>query len=330
MLMNPQNPYQYPYQNPAFGMGQQPAFGANYAAPQQQQAPVLNNFLSPEDMAEMRKNPETFQTKMTKNEYRVAICNHHDPTKNMITLEQLPDGNQHCSICSAEFYLFDINTPDEDINTVCNNMYNLLQSIKTYMLNTPDDLKDIYMMIGFIKKIPLLWKAAKKSFESVSNGAVMGAQPNQDQNSFQILSNIFGGGMMPGSYNGYYQQPPVPPMAQYQMPQQQYPQYAQPQQGYYQQPQAPQQQMSGYPQPQVYQQPQQPVQPSSNPIGYVEPQQAATQTVQQPQAPQNVANVQMQMPGPSVGAPTQTAPLPEPPKNPNIQEPKANVTKQFK
>ena len=103
MLMNPQNPYQYPYQNPAFGMGQQPAFGANYAAPQQQQAPVLNNFLSPEDMAEMRKNPETFQTKMTKNEYRVAICNHHDPTKNMITLEQLPDGNQHCSICSAEF-----------------------------------------------------------------------------------------------------------------------------------------------------------------------------------------------------------------------------------
>lgn len=185
----------------------------------QQPAPVLNNFLTPEQIAQLQHNP-TFQAKLSTDEFYRSICTHKN--NNTITLEKLPNGKHRCSTCCEEFNLFDLNTSDEAVEQICNNMYDLLQSAKTYFLNAPEDLRNLYMVIGFIKKVPQLWRTAKKIFEQASNATAFGLQQNYDQNSFQILGNLFGGGMMNGmmGQNGYYYNQPtqVPPMAQYQQP----------------------------------------------------------------------------------------------------------------
>lgn len=184
-----------------------------------QPAPVLNNFLTPEQIAQLQHNP-TFQAKLSQDEFYRSICTHKN--NNSITLEKLPNGKHRCSTCCEEFNLFDLNTSDEAVEQICNNMYDLLQSAKTYFLNAPEDLRNLYMVIGFIRKVPQLWRTAKKIFEQASNATAFGLQQNYDQNSFQILSNLFGGGMMNGAMgqnNYYYNQPTqVPPMAQYQQP----------------------------------------------------------------------------------------------------------------
>lgn len=282
------NPYQQPYQN----YYPQPGYMPGYQYPQQApNQPLYNIYLTPEQINELSTNPESFNCKLTRTEYLESICQHKTPTH--ITLEKLPNGNHRCSICQQEFYLFEPNTADETIVDICENMANLLQSIKLYLLNSPADMKDVYLMLGFVKKIPLLWKSAVKSFEQASNVGGFG-MPDQNTNSFALMGNIFGNGIIPG-YEGYYQQPMTPPMAMYSQPgfapqptpglpnspvtpspyqNQQYGFNANnmmvqgqgvPANGY-QVPNAPP--PPGYPN------------PASNPIGYVEPNQVATQTIQ--------------------------------------------------
>lgn len=323
-------PYQYqptmPYQYPQ--MGGMPYMGMG-AAPQQQSA-VLNNFLSPEQMSEIQQFPQQFPTKLTKDEFLRSICTHKKDGR--ITLEQLQDGQHHCTICSKDFVLFQLDTPDETVYGVCKNMHDLLQSIKTYLLNAPEALKDIYMMLGFIEKLPLLWKSAVKTFEQASNATAFGLQQQNGQNSFQMLGAMMGGGMV-GGMGGYYAQPTVPPMAMYQQPV-----YGA------QAPMPPQAPIAGAtpaPQPPVYgttpgygysqsyvQQPTAPVPPamysaptpppgypSSNPVGYVE----------QPGVAQTQVSISPMAPGQAIPLP------PEPPVNPNLQTPneKADVNKAF-
>lgn len=322
------SPYQYQpgMQYGAPAMGAVP--GMAYAGAPQQQQTVLNNFLTPEQMSEIQQFPQQFPTKLTKDEFLRSICTHKQNGR--ITLEQMNDGQHHCTICSKDFFLFQLDTPEETIYGICKNMHDLLQSIKTYLLNAPDALKDIYMMLGFIEKLPLLWKSAVKTFEQASNATAFGLQQNANQNPFQMLGQMMNGGMM-GGMGGYYAQPAaVPPMAMYQQP------------GYGQPPMAPPQAPiagAAPAQPPVYgatprygygqafvQPPQAPVPPaaysaptpppgypSANPVGYVEN--------------QGVAQTQVNI---SPLAPGQQVPLPEPP-NPNLQTPneKADVNKSF-
>lgn len=302
------NPYGYQQQNPAY---------AGYAYAASQPAPVLNNFLTPEQIAEIQQNPQLFPTKLTRDEFLRSICTHKQ--NNMIKLEKIGDGNHHCLLCGKDFYLFDTNTPDETVAAICKNMYDLIQSIKTYLLNAPEALKDIYMVLGFIEKFPVLWKTAVKGFEQASNATAFGLQSNPQMDAFQMLGNVFGGQMMGGFYGqqpmGYpqqawqagYQQPVAPPPAP-QAPVA--PQPAAPQPPVYtnggyvipNNPVMPQQPVAGYP---IQTPMQQPYPMMGNPIGQVEP----------------------QVPGPVVAPPT--APVAEA-VNPNLQTPeKVDVNKAF-
>ena len=329
----------------------------NQQAPNQNQ-PVLNNFLTPEQMAQIQQNP-SFPARLSQTEYYRAICTHKNG--NAITIEKLQSGKHRCSICGEEFVLFDLNTDDNTINSICTNMYDLLQSTKTYFLNAPDDLKNFYMVLGFIQKIPQLWNTAKKTFEQASNATAFGLQQNYDQNGFQILGNIFGGNMMPGMFGtspGYYGQPTMQPQMNQQYQQQQY--YQQPiynngypqQQQMMQQPQGQymppppgqmQQPMMQQPQGQyVYQQPQQQQQMNAYnnmpppPPGYVQtPQQ---QMAQQPMSgnpigyvdpsQQQQATVSMQVPLNNTNASVipQKTQIVEQPTNPNMKAPDPNKT----
>ena len=334
------NPYQYqpgmaPYGTMAPGMPY--ATGAS-----QQQSAVLNNFLSPEQMSEIQQYPQQFPTKLTKDEFLRSICTHK--ANGRITLEHTQDGQHHCTICAKDFFLFDLNTSDEVIYGICKNMHDLLQSIKTYLLNAPDALKDIYMMLGFIEKLPLLWKSAVKTFEQASNATAFGLQQNYNQDSFQMLGAMFGGGG--GMMGGFYNQPApqVPPMAVYQQPGYASPTVPPPQAPILAPQAAPgqppyygQQQGFGFNQNNFVQQPAAPIPPmtysqpapppgypaagtnsSMNPVGYIET----------PGAAPGVASTQVSIsPGQQMALPN-----PEPaPVNPNLQNPveRTDVNKTF-
>lgn len=314
------------------------------------QAPVMNNFLTPEDFASLQTNP-MFPTKLSMLDYKRAICTHK--VNGIIALEKTNNGEHRCTGCGSEFWLYDLNTPIETIEKVCKNMHDLLQSIKVYFLNVPDTMKEIYMIIGFIPKIPLLWQTAKKTFETASNVTFNGLQNNMDQNSFAVLGSIFGqGSMMPGAMWGQTQPTMVPPMAAYQMPQQPgMPMGAQPNPYGYQPQMAPQVN------PMMPQQPAMmaPQAPVATPPGYVNPNGAYSvatpggfpaapgMTVQGPMtSPNPIGTVVPQAPTTTNGQvainlsdPTQApAPVevaaPVAPVNPNVKDPTvANVGKQF-
>jgi hypothetical protein len=200
------------YGNNGFGGYGAPTYGGGYpyGAPQQPaQPPVFNQLLTADEVAKLQKNPNLFSTKLTEEDYLRANCTHKDH-QNHITLEKLPNGKHRCSICQEEFYLIDLNTPKEDIEATCNNMFDLLQSIKTYYGNAPETMREFYLIIGFLKKIPALWNVAKTYFDKATgNYAQFG--PNNDQSGFAVLSNIFGNGAMAGiapGMGGYYGQQP--------------------------------------------------------------------------------------------------------------------------
>jgi hypothetical protein len=296
-----------------------PFMGTGVGYNQQQPAPVLNNFLTPEQMNEMQHGSSQFQTKLTRDEYMRNICTHK--SNNRIMLEKQTDGQHHCAICGKAFTLFDPNTPEETIYGVCKNMHDLMQSIKTYFLNVPEDFKDIYMMLGFIEKIPLLWKTAVKTFEQASNQTAFGLQNNPQQDSFQMLGQIFGGAGMPFMGGGYYQQQPYAPVNAYGMTAPMTPPPAPVAQNQ-QAPLAPNQPpvygynpsyvMGQQPAPMAYGQ--QPV-AQQNPIGYVEPNQGG------------VAQTQINI---SPTAPNQAMPLNQETVNPNLQPAeKVDVNKTF-
>ena len=326
--------------------GYNPVYGNNGYNPMivqpQQPAVVVNpesqnvQFLSPEQIAELQKQPVGFQGRLTREEYLRAICTHKDHNGHF-SIDETKDGTGRvkCNICGAEWMLIDLNTTDEEIKAICDQFFDLFQSIKTYYGNVPVSLKEIYIIAGLIPKIPQLWKVAKNYFEKSSNYYQLNPQQQQfGDNAFQTLGNLLGGmgsnftafnGMQTGGINPYFAA-------------NQQPQYAAPAMAQVQQPQYVQQNGVWVPQAQtIVAQPQQPVatapqaqqptygiggvaQMGSNPIGYVEPNNQVqpdftNKIVQQTQT--------VGMPGPSVAAP-QTPPMPEAPKNPNLQEPKTN------
>ena len=166
------------------------------------QNPTMSQLLSPEEMSEIQKAPQAFQTKLTRDEYLRALCTHKDQNGN-IKLEKLADGRYHCPICNSDFNLIDLNAAKGDIEQICLNMNDLYQSIKTYLPNPTSSMRDIYMMIAFFNKIPQLWGIAKNAFEKITN--VNGVlQPADETNAFQILGNIFNqpgfGGLYPSNF----------------------------------------------------------------------------------------------------------------------------------
>ena len=293
---------------------------------------VFNQLLTADEVAKLKKNPQSFSTKLSEDEYLRAVCTHKGPNNN-ITLEKLPNGKHRCSICQAEFYLIDLNSSKEEIEAICNNFYDLMQSIKTYYGNAPEALREFYLMVGFLPKIYTLWNVAKTYFDKVTGNYGSNMMGN-DQSGFSILSNIFGGGAMSGiapgigmgaptgyygygygappappawgtpnpgmgwgQQNRYYGGAPVPPAAGIQTPVAANPWGQQQQQAA---PVAPPTNygygMGGTPT------------PSANPIGFVDP----TISTNQAGQPQSA---------------TQQPPMPAPPVNPNIE--KAEVNKTF-
>lgn len=195
------NNNQNPFNNNPFGNYGVP--GMTYNTNNQESA--LNQLLSQEEMNELKKNPQSFHTRLTRDEYLRAICTHKHPN-NIYSLEKLPDGRCHCTICDATFKLIPADIDQAEVQRLCDDFYDFFQTIKTYWGNPPQSMKEFYLMSGFPKKMPYLWHVAKTYFDKMwgGNNGVLGMQgANNDNNVFQMLNNAFGygpvGGMMPGA-----------------------------------------------------------------------------------------------------------------------------------
>lgn len=330
-----------PYNQGSYQMnGTQPYQGFGYNVQQPQQQPQLVQFLTADQIKEIRSNPQiAFKTKLTREEYLRSICTHVDQN-GRIALEKLANGHHRCNICGAEFTLLPLETSNMEIQKIIQNFYDFLQSIKLYNGSASEDLKQIYIMCGFIPEFINLWKISKSWFEKITSNTVFGVQSDDNTTGFGILNSVFGGvnpyyqypNTFPGQTPYYqYQQQPM----NYQVPNYVYPpQQGQPMQPnvppmpniYGQQPNNPQvnnayqqnngQQNYGFnPNIQTPQQAAQAQQPnvSINPVGYVDNPKDFTATI-----PQHQNQQQQVVTGPTVNSGTQPAPT-----NPNIKAPGA-------
>lgn len=209
--------------------------------------------LTPEQMRELRSTGSGFSLKVDPVEILRSHCTHKD--NGNIALMKNPDGSSTCTVCGATFNLVDKETIEiEDITRA---VIDILQSIKTYYLDIPENyVKDYFNMIPYLEKLPKFYEVAIHNFAKYENGAFL--NNNNNMYGFQMLSALtspgygqMGGGMMGG----------MPQQNMYQQP-------AQPQMGFVQQP--------------AYGQPMQQQGFGSNPFGGVQ-QPAYGQPVQQPQ-----------------------------------------------
>ena len=173
-------------------------------ANQMQQAPEkiqMRQLLSADEQDQLRKKNPEFSGRLTKEEGLKALCTHKDARTGAICLEQQEDGSVTCSICGENFHL--IETGDgismEEIENTCSNFNDIFQSIKLMYGAIPEDVgRNLYLISGFIKKIPSFYAYAKKYFErigGVNTGVQSYGAGNQAMMAWQNLYGPFGGNM---------------------------------------------------------------------------------------------------------------------------------------
>ena len=173
-------------------------------ANQTQQAPEkiqMRQLLSADEQDQLRKKNPEFSGRLTKEEGLKALCTHKDARTGAICLEQQEDGSVTCSICGENFHL--IETGDgismEEIENTCSNFNDIFQSIKLMYGAIPEDVgRNLYLISGFIKKIPSFYAYAKKYFErigGVNTGVQSYGAGNQAMMAWQNLYGPFGGNM---------------------------------------------------------------------------------------------------------------------------------------
>lgn len=221
-----QQPNQYPYQA-GYGYANQPM-------------PKMSQPLSKADINELRSQGSAFSLSVDPIDLKRSICTHKE--NGTITLRENGDGSVTCSICGETFELADMT--EEQVSEAVNIITNLLQSIKTYFLDIPDEMaKQYFQMIPLLKKMPKLFTIAANNFNRYS---VQGLhQPVYQQTGFNLFNAINGGYGMP-QQGGYMNPQPQT----YGVPQGQQFGYGQQPQGYgypqgYPMPQG---QFGGYPQ----------------------------------------------------------------------------------
>lgn len=282
--------------NNGYGFMGSPMMMPNQAALQPQK---VNPWLSPESIDELTKKSESFSLALSNEELDRARCNHRWKDGSTSVVVDPVDGSCTCQVCGYKFNTTDKFT-DEDVTNACENLKDILQTIKLIYIGMPRQAgMDFFQIIAFIDKVPKLWKIAYNDFKRYENvGMYPSGAPSSAFTIFNGLTNpnfqYYGG--MAQQYTGQQfpqqglafpgvQAAPVAGMA----PMMQNPLYQQPMM---QSPYQPQFGPLGYQQPMM--QPQQPQGFSINSQGAAAPAPQAQPTsqaapVQQPVAPQQNA-----------------------------------------
>lgn len=239
--------------------------GVNYNYNQKVPVPKMSQGLTAQEIAELRKNAAEFTLKPTPREILASRCTHR--MNGEPTLIDNNDGSVTCTICGETFNLID---KVEDAEEITAAFISLLQSIKSYYLDMPEDyIKELFQPMPILKKMPKLFEVALKDFHRYNRENDI-YQNGGGRFAFNTLQAI--GASPMGAGFGYPQPQPQygmnqqygAPMGGYPQPQQQggFPGFNPAMNGQYQQQQygAPMgggyQPQPGYP----------PVQPGANPL----------------------------------------------------------------
>ena len=154
----------------------------------------MRNVISAEEQERLRKNKQEFSGKLTDEEYLRALCTHKDVRTGNISLNHNDDGSVTCAICGENFRIVDTSEGEitmEDIEATCSNFNDIFQTIKLIYGAIPEDVgRQLYVVAGFIKKVPMFYKYAKTWFEQIGKAGQGFTAFNNDPN-YTMFRTLF-------------------------------------------------------------------------------------------------------------------------------------------
>lgn len=162
--------------------------------PRQLDKSQMRNVISAEEQEKLRKNKQEFSGKLSEEEYLRALCTHKDVRTGNISLNHNDDGSVTCAICGENFRIVDTSEGAitmEDIEATCSNFNDIFQTIKLIYGAIPEDVgRQLYVISGFIKKVPMFYKYAKTWFEQIGKTGQGFAPFNSDPN-YTMFRTLF-------------------------------------------------------------------------------------------------------------------------------------------
>lgn len=200
------------YQNFNGQMPQQPFYGGYaYGA---RPAPRCTQPVTPELQKMLNQQSNELDIRISNTDKIKNWCTHKEPTTGRLALVENSDGTVTCRVCGETFHMVDSMTKDQ-VQAVCNQIIDIMQTTKTMYLDSPEDFTKAYWQtLSMIQKLPELWDRAYKNFTMYESytGNVFQANPNI--NSFAAASGILGGfnvfGNQPYGYGYGFQNPMAP------------------------------------------------------------------------------------------------------------------------
>lgn len=154
----------------------------------------MRNVITAEEQDKLRKNKQEFSGKLSEEEYLRALCTHKDVRNGNIALKHNDDGSVTCAICGENFRVVDTTEGDitmEDIEATCSNFNDIFQTIKLIYGAIPEDVgRQLYVISGFIKKVPMFYKYAKTWFEQIGK-AGQGFAPFSSDPNYTMFRTLF-------------------------------------------------------------------------------------------------------------------------------------------
>lgn len=201
------------YQN--FGqMNQQPFYsGYSYGA---RPAPRCTQPITPELQKLLNQQSNELDIRISNTDKIKNWCTHKEPTTGRIALVENGDGTVTCRVCGETFHMVDSMTR-EQVQALCNQMVDVMQTIKTMYLDSPEEFTKAYWQtISMVLKLPELWDRAYKNFTTYESYTGNVFQSNPNINSFAAANGILGGFNIFGGQqpNGFFGQSQMWPQAQ--------------------------------------------------------------------------------------------------------------------
>ena len=154
----------------------------------------MRNVITAEEQDKLRKNKQEFSGKLSEEEYLRALCTHKDVRNGNIALKHNDDGSVTCAICGENFRVVDTSEGDitmEDIEATCSNFNDIFQTIKLIYGAIPEDVgRQLYVISGFIKKVPMFYKYAKTWFEQIGKSG-QGFAPFSSDPNYTMFRTLF-------------------------------------------------------------------------------------------------------------------------------------------
>lgn len=176
---------------------------------QSQQAIRTHNPLSAEEIQKLTKNVDAFNLGLSDMDRLKAACVHYN-TEGKMQLVDNHDGTYLCSICGYNFKPCQ-NKDLASVQSVCDQMVDILQTIKLIYWGLPDEIvRDFFTIIPLIMKVPQLWQMALGNFQQYRQENGMAGYQNGGGNSvYQMFNMLANGGMAPnnGFQTGQMNQP---------------------------------------------------------------------------------------------------------------------------